>query len=140
MLSGTRTLNTPPKNCQAAPQPSTTSESLCEGQPHEHVPRHHRGEDQRVHRPPPTDLRVLHHAEAPEGDLVLHPGSPSATRTVPVRRPKPHRSTANRCNVRYGTTTPRRSSLPCTLVNCSPSSIRFRMSASTGSSRSHAAP
>ena len=40
------------------------------------------------------------------------PGSPSATRTVAAARPNPHRSTANRCNVRYGTATPRRASLP----------------------------
>ena len=38
------------------------------------------------------------------------PGSPSATRTVVVRTPNPHRSTANRCSVRYGTRTPRRAS------------------------------
>ena len=39
------------------------------------------------------------------------PGSPSATRTVVAASARnPHRSTANRCNVRYGTTHPCRAS------------------------------
>jgi hypothetical protein len=52
----------------------------------------------------------------PKSSWHSTPGSPSATRTVARRRPNPHRSTANRCNVRYGTTTPRRVSLPWMLV------------------------
>ncbi len=38
------------------------------------------------------------------------PGSPSLTRTVVDLPPNPHRSTANRCRVRHGTTHPCRAS------------------------------
>jgi hypothetical protein len=74
------------------------------GQPHEQVPRHHRGEDQRVHPPPLPGLRIEDQPHRGEVDLALTPGSPSATRTVVVFTPNPHRSTPNRCSVRCGTT------------------------------------
>jgi len=49
----------------------------------------------------------------PKSTCNSAPGSPSATRTVSPPRPKPQHRTQNRCNVRYGTTTPRRpSSVP----------------------------
>jgi hypothetical protein len=40
---------------------------------HEHVPREHRGEDQRVHRAAPSAFDIEHHAEAAEIQLALHP-------------------------------------------------------------------
>jgi hypothetical protein len=46
---------------------------LPQRQPHEHVPRHHRGEDQRVHRPAPPRPGVEHQPELAEVELALHP-------------------------------------------------------------------
>jgi hypothetical protein len=74
----------------------------------------------RVHRPPPT---VPASSIIPRcAKFIWHstPGSPSATRNVGGRGPKPHRSEANRCNVRYGTSTPR-VSVPWMFVGCNPS-------------------
>ncbi|MGH3372092.1 MAG: hypothetical protein ACRDPR_19070 [Nocardioidaceae bacterium] len=73
------------------------------------------------------------------------PGSPSTTRTVVVLTRNPHRSTANRCNVRYGTTHPDRasSSSTFTMLNgscASPPLTHFLICSSRSSSASHAAP
>ena len=49
-------------------------EGLGESQPHEHVPRVDRGEDQRMHHPSASGHRIEHHAHPGEVDLALHPG------------------------------------------------------------------
>ena len=73
--------------------------------------RQHRGEDQRVHPPAPPGLRVDAAARAGRSRAGT---PPPARRRRPgpwsIRTRNPHRSTANRCSVRYGTTTPRRAS------------------------------
>ncbi len=58
----------------------------------------------------------------PKSSWHSPPGSPSATRTVAALRPYPHRSAQNRCNVRYGTVTPCRSSSTPILTTVSSSS------------------
>ena len=73
------------------------------------------------------------------------PGAPSATRTVPGLTRNPHCATANRCNVRYGTRTPRRasnSSIFTTLNGSRPSPplTQARICSSCASSSSHDPP
>ena len=46
------------------------------GQPHEHVPAEHRGEDQRVHPPRLPGLRVHQQTQLREVELALHPRRP----------------------------------------------------------------
>ena len=94
-------------------------EGLGERQPDEHVPRVDRGEDQRVRDPPPPGRPGPGPDPMPaEVELALHArltvGDPH--RGLAAAEPAP--LDANRCNVRYGTTTPRRASLPWMLVNC----------------------
>ena len=77
------------------------------------------------------------------------PGSPSTTRTVVAPTRNPHRSTANRCSVRYGTTTPRRASSSsiftidngsCFCPSTSAPRTQPRICSSWPSSASHDAP
>jgi hypothetical protein len=49
-------------------------QGLGERQPHEHVPRIHRGEDQRMHHPTPPAGGVEQHAHPGEVDLAFHAG------------------------------------------------------------------
>ncbi len=60
----------------------------------------------------------------PKSTCNSSPDSPSFTRTVDERtdRPMPSSSSASRCNVRSGTTTPWRPSSSCTFTTVSPSS------------------
>ena len=84
---------------------------LGEGQPHEHVPRITRGEDQRMHLALPPGDRVGQQAQITEVELALHPrlavGDPhrgrrcARTRTAPRRTgaasgraPRPRRSSS----------------------------------------------
>ncbi|WP_308206118.1 hypothetical protein [Mycobacterium shinjukuense] len=66
-------MKTPPKNRHAASHPAMFASSLGKRQPHEHVPRVHRGEDQRVRHPAPPGLRVEDQPHPSEVDLALHP-------------------------------------------------------------------
>lgn len=69
------------------------------------------------------------------------PGSPSATRIVVVFTRKPHRSTANRCSVRYSTTHPERASSSLVFTIDNPSlPIQARICSSRADSASHDAP
>ena len=67
------------------------AQRLGEAQPHEHVPRVARGEDQRVHLPPPPRHRVRQHAQVPEVDLALRArlavGDPDRGRGLPEPAP-----------------------------------------------------
>ena len=60
-------------------------------QPHEHVPRIARREDQRVHLPAPPRHRVRQQAQVAEVDLALHPrlaiGDPDRRRGLPEPAP-----------------------------------------------------
>ena len=75
-------------------------QGLRKAQPHEHVPRVARGEDQRMHLPPPPGHRVSQQAQVTEIDLALHPrlavrdphrrrgrAEPAPLRAEPVQRP-----------------------------------------------------
>ena len=90
--------------------------------------------------PPPAGARVDQHPQVPKSIWHSTPGSPSATRTVAAVRPKPHRSTQNRCKVRYGTTTPRRSSSTAFFTTAGPSFTRATICSRQAASRSHACP
>jgi hypothetical protein len=82
-------------------------QGLLEGQPHEHVPRVHRGEDQPVGHPAPARHRLRDQAEPAEVDLALHPrrpvghpqrrrpgGEPAPLDREPVQRPVRHHDPA----------------------------------------------
>ncbi len=116
------------------------------GQPHEHVSAQHGGEDQRVHPPLTPRVRAGQQAELAEVELTFHPRLASASRTVMFRTRKPHRSTANRCSVRYGTTTPCLASSSsiftidndsCLCPSISPPLTHARICSSWASSTSH---
>jgi hypothetical protein len=83
------------------------AQRLGERQPHEHVPRVARGEDQRVHLPPPPRHRVSQHPQVAEVDLALRPGlsvgdadrrgglpEPAPLDAEPVQGPVGHHDTA----------------------------------------------
>jgi hypothetical protein len=59
----------------------------------------HRGEDQRVQRPPPAGVRVEHHPELAEVQLAPDPRVAVRDTHVAWRRPNPHRWAAKRCSV-----------------------------------------
>ena len=86
------------------------SQGLRMGRPHGHVPRIHRRDHEREHLAARIGVLISDQPEVAEIELSFGTRSPSATRTVVVVRRLPHRSVANRTNVRYGTTIPRRGS------------------------------
>ena len=106
-------MNTPPKYRHAASHPAITSASVCVK--HNQTNRCCEYPAVKINactarRRPETGSSII--PSRPQSSWHSIAGVPSATRTVAVHCPKSHRSTANRCNVRYGTTTPRRANLP----------------------------
>ena len=106
-----RTLNTPPKNPHAASHPAITAASVCENVNHTNMCREYtavRISAWTLRRRP--DSASSRYPMNPKSTCNSTPGTPSATRTVDFAGRYPHRSVANRCNVRYGTTHPCRAS------------------------------
>lgn len=56
------------------------------GQPHEHAPGEHRGEDQHLDHPAATPCPILEQPRRAKSICTSPPGSPSATRTVVLAR------------------------------------------------------
>lgn len=95
-------VKTPPKKVHAAAQPAITPDRVCEYVSHTNMCREYTAVMINACAfAAPTGLRIRQIAQEAEVDLHSLPGSPSTTRTVVSLRPKPHRSVANRCNVRY---------------------------------------
>jgi hypothetical protein len=141
-LSGISTLNTPPKNSHAASQPAITAVNVWEYVNHTNMCRDRTAV--KINACTRRRLPVSGSAMKPIwAKSIWHstPGSPSATRTVLALTRKPHRSTANRCKVRYGTTHPERASSSSTFTTESPSlTTQVRICSSRPASTSHAAP
>ena len=140
-LSGMRTGNTPPKNDQAASSPSITSVVVWPKVSHTNMCRDQTATTMRAwttRRRPVVGSVII--PILPKSAWSSTPGFPSATRTVDLAAPVPHRSAQNRWSVRSGTDTPRRASRSPILATVRSAFTQVVIRSSSARSLSHDDP